>query len=201
MGIPHRLIIDSATPWRECFLAFAGDLQTDLPAMGIAHPQRPVLNPGLTQELVERFESILALLDEEGTTSSARIFSSMLDLLIHLHEEDQRSSLPTAHAHALQQSSLLLKTHLKSRASIQEIVAPLNLGYENFRKLFTEHVGMSPAAYRIRARIDKACRLLKEERCSVKAAAARLGYTSPYAFSAQFKQIMGQPPGRFRDGQ
>jgi AraC-like DNA-binding protein len=72
------------------------------------------------------------------------------------------------------------------------------LDYERFRKDFTRRMGQSPGQYRIRRRIERACTLLESGREQITAIASRLGYASPYEFSAQFRQWMGVSPQAYR---
>ncbi|MDC7241323.1 MAG: AraC family transcriptional regulator, partial [Spirochaetales bacterium] len=48
---------------------------------------------------------------------------------------------------------------------------------------------------------DEACRLLRTGRLSVKETAQKLGYRSPYEFSAQFRRFTGWSPRDYRGAQ
>ena len=71
-------------------------------------------------------------------------------------------------------------------------------GYESFRKAFVKKMGISPGQYLIQRRIDEACRLLRGGRFSIKEISSRLGYTTPYEFSSQFRRITGWSPSAYR---
>jgi len=61
---------------------------------------------------------------------------------------------------------------------------------------FRVATGMSPAAWRHRARLLASLSLLPS--ATVTEVASRLGYASPAAFTAAFTRALGQPPSRFR---
>ncbi len=63
-----------------------------------------------------------------------------------------------------------------------------------FRKIFTEHYGMSPIRYLHKLRIDKAKEMLRSEYGSVGAIAKTLGYSSIQHFSKTFKEYTGMSP-------
>ena len=71
------------------------------------------------------------------------------------------------------------------------------MSYERFRKVFRARMGVSPAAYRIRRRIDRARELLVGG-VSVSRVADELGYANPFIFSAQFKRLVGASPRAFQ---
>ncbi|WP_037573799.1 AraC family transcriptional regulator [Phaeacidiphilus oryzae] len=64
-----------------------------------------------------------------------------------------------------------------------------------FTRRFRRELGTSPAAWRARARLVAAVPLLREH--SVTGTAARLGYSSPAAFTAAFSRAFGLPPSVF----
>ena len=72
------------------------------------------------------------------------------------------------------------------------------VGYENFRKIFKQETGMSPHHYRVRRRLDAACALLTQSKLSITEISRKLGYSSPYEFSAQFRRQVGVPPSNYR---
>nr|MBA2481572.1 helix-turn-helix transcriptional regulator [Planctomycetota bacterium] len=84
------------------------------------------------------------------------------------------------------------------RERLERIARAHGLGWERFRKVFARRVGCSPGAYRVRCRIDRARELLLHSDLSVAAIAADLGYASVTSFTAQFRALVGNPPGRFR---
>ena len=74
----------------------------------------------------------------------------------------------------------------------------MGLSYERIRKLFMKQIGVSPHAYRIRRRLDRACELLREGKASVSEIAERLGYADPFTFSRQFTKERGTSPSAYR---
>lgn len=71
-------------------------------------------------------------------------------------------------------------------------------GYEQFRKLFVERIGVSPNRYRIQRRTATAKFLLAQTQRSIESIARELGYCSSFDFSAKFKSYTGYTPSEFR---
>ncbi|MFD6097264.1 AraC family transcriptional regulator [Nocardiopsis flavescens] len=69
-----------------------------------------------------------------------------------------------------------------------------------FAKRFTALVGLSPLAYVTWWRLTSAGRMLQEDDAPISAVAARVGYSSQFAFANAFKREFGLSPGRYRAG-
>lgn len=67
-----------------------------------------------------------------------------------------------------------------------------------FSERFNAVVGMPPARYVARWRMQIASRWLRSDRLSVAEVAAKLGYESEASFSRAFKRFVGVPPGALR---
>lgn len=63
---------------------------------------------------------------------------------------------------------------------------------------FRETTGMSPAAWRARARLLASLPMLRSG--TITSVASRLGYSSPASFTAAFTRTFGRPPSSFRQG-
>lgn len=63
---------------------------------------------------------------------------------------------------------------------------------------FTDVVGESPMAYLARWRMDVAAELLRDTDATVEQVSGRVGYSSPFAFTAAFRRAHGVPPRTFR---
>lgn len=67
-----------------------------------------------------------------------------------------------------------------------------------FAARFTALVGRPPLAYLTWWRMTTAARLLRDSDAGLAEIAARVGYSSEYAFGAAFKRVYGTAPGRYR---
>lgn len=66
------------------------------------------------------------------------------------------------------------------------------------RKLFLQHLEMTPRQYLLRQRMKLAQQLLEENRLTVTQVAAACGYKEVYHFSRSFHQKIGMTPGAYR---
>ncbi len=81
---------------------------------------------------------------------------------------------------------------------IEQLAHQAGYSPAHFTRVFRQHMGMTPQAFLVRARIDRACQLLTESSLPIGRIADLLGYRDPYFFSRQFKQKMGRSPRQHR---
>ncbi|MDA3923243.1 MAG: helix-turn-helix domain-containing protein [Kiritimatiellae bacterium] len=88
---------------------------------------------------------------------------------------------------------------LAGRLSVDDLARFSGASRRKLEMCFQRELGMAPAAYIRRKRSVLAERLLKESRLTIRQIALRCGAGTLQAFTAQFKQVHGVPPGAFRD--
>ncbi len=183
--------------WAECFVAFGRTFCDALAALGSLDPGRPVLRPGLSRALVERFDELVRELAAAPQSELPAMLARVHGLVVDVHNLDRRGERPDAHARTVGEACRLLARDLPARISLPAFAERLGMGYERFRKVFRERVGAAPGDYRIRRRVERARSMLAAGDTSVKKVAYALGYPNAFAFSRQFRKVTGAPPSRF----
>jgi len=89
----------------------------------------------------------------------------------------------------------LMRSH-RWEASLTDMADIANVSERSFSRLFVRDTGFSFRTWKQRARIYASLDLLSEN-VPVKQIAWQLGFSSPAAFSAAFRAIMGVTPGEF----
>jgi AraC-like DNA-binding protein len=82
--------------------------------------------------------------------------------------------------------------------TVATLAAQAGLSRAHFARRFTKLVGQPPLTYLTWWRMTTAARLLRTSDTPLRAVAARLGYTSEFAFAAAFKRLHGMAPGAYR---
>lgn len=75
---------------------------------------------------------------------------------------------PPLHSVVIEQAARLLEDNVDVSITLEEIAEKVHLGKDTFRKEFKKNTGFSPIAYQIRARINRACKLLEAHNLSIK---------------------------------
>jgi AraC-like DNA-binding protein len=82
--------------------------------------------------------------------------------------------------------------------SVNEMARLAGLGVSRFHERFARELGISPADYRHRARINKAKEFLTQSDLSITRIALQLGFSSSQHFAASFRKFVGQTPSHYR---
>lgn len=82
--------------------------------------------------------------------------------------------------------------------TVASLAASAGVSRAGLARRFTELVGVPPMAYLTGRRIDVAADLLRESDATVEAVGRKVGYGTPFAFSAAFKRVRGISPQEYR---
>jgi AraC-like DNA-binding protein len=127
----------------------------------------------------------------------AGIVNHLIGLMYSL-ERNIELGKNSSQVNMVNRARLRIRESLESELSIQQIAEEQSVSYSNFRKLFKEYTGLSPATYQQELRLLRAKELLSTTELSIKEIAYRLNFESPDYFSAKFKAKMGCKPSEIR---
>ena len=82
--------------------------------------------------------------------------------------------------------------------TVAQLARAVGLSRPVLARRFTAKVGDTPLGYLRRLRLDLASQLLSDTDAPLAQIAARVGYTSEFAFNRAFQRERGIPPGRYR---
>lgn len=82
---------------------------------------------------------------------------------------------------------------------VRDLARLVCLSPSRFKTRFKAEIGVPPADYIARERIERAKEMLRGGQESVTAIAEAVGYPNPQYFATVFKRYTGQTPSRFRD--
>ncbi len=104
-----------------------------------------------------------------------------------------RSGLRIAHA-----ATHYIERHLGEPLSVADLAAACGLGTTSFAKSFRGATGVTPHRYLRRARIDRACELLRTTALPVGDVAITVGFRGQSHFCTAFSQERGMTPSAYR---
>jgi len=199
-GKVYTIKMDDKNKWLEFAVAVPKSFYQSLSAAKIIDEKATFLQTQLSIKTLEAAIKFINSLEITGSPeNTAHSYASLLNVFnILLNSPHQNFESNTRIKNLLEQAKLLLGSGLNKKISIPKEAAKLGLGYESFRKNFTLEYGLSPKAYRISRRLDKADVLLLHTDMSIKEIADSLGYPTDSDFIRQYKKHRNYPPNTFR---
>lgn len=194
-GVQHMTPVLPDEPWEELFVCVGRSYFEQLCSLGVVE-RRPVLHPGLDQDLIQMMVDLLTHLEKSRRADGTHLLKATAILV-------RVSQLDADHSH--RRGSRLVRLMDEALAAANDHQAATRaaaehagLSYDQFRRQFSIEVGRSPVRYAIEQRIARARRLLERDRTAIESIALQLGYPDVATFSHQFRRFTGQSPSQYR---
>ena len=189
-----------AVGWKSYWIGFRGRNMDDRVRAEFLSPERPIYHVGYSSVIETLYKRAYEAAIEEAAYSQqlmAGIVNHLIGVMYSLERNIQLGK-NQLHVDMVNRARLRIRESLESPLTIQQVAAELGVSYSNFRKLFKDHTGLSPATYQQELRLLRAKELLSTTDLTVKEIAYRLNFESPDYFSAKFKSKMGIKPSDLR---
>lgn len=146
--------------------------------------------------------------EAQGNGIGGRLFADTLGTQLALHmlrryahvefrDRSETGRLPPA---ACRRIAEYIEDRLDQPLPLDELAAVAGMGVWSFGKRFRESFGLTPHAFVLDRRVERAKRLLTGSVLPLKAIAAMTGFSDQAHFSRVMKARTGQPPGALRQG-
>jgi len=191
-GKIHHFEIDTASDWLEFYFCAGKKIFETLVSMKLV-TDTPVFYVGKHPDINRRLIDYLDLFKRTDDYHAAQLLPEFQKLLLYFHSYKQNRE----NKDWISLVEEKLKDNYKVGIPLYQAVSECGISYESLRKHFPEIYGCSLEQYRIQLRIQAAKKMLLDRNMSIKEVAYELGYCDAYAFSKQFKQQVGIPPGKF----
>lgn len=147
------------------------------------------------QELFERLHTYSVVNDAKYEKLAGNVLE---EILINMHMDKQENMKKAYVVDKIDEVKRFIDHNICERSTLEALAEKADISVKYFSKCFREKYGESPGTYIINKRIQYARFLLQETDKSVKEIAYLLGYSNPYAFSAQFKKFTGKTPSSLK---
>lgn len=195
-GLGHIYGPEDGDKWEELYLVFTGNMFDRWQETGLIDPRRPIWRADPVAAWQRRLGRVIPAQHPIGALAALAAASRLQAVIADLAARQGAVSRELDTAPAWLDGA---RSRLEAGESPQAVARALKLGYDSFRKRFAAINGMSPARFQMLRRIELACTLLREGALPIKEIAERTGFADEFHFSKRFRQIVGQPPGRFRE--
>ncbi|NHN88995.1 GlxA family transcriptional regulator [Acetobacter conturbans] len=109
-------------------------------------------------------------------------------------DERQPVPVPAGAPEAMTRALRLIERESDRPLRIEEIADAAHLSVRQLERIFRRHAGVTPAAYLVGVRLDRARRLLRQTTMSVTDIGAACGFVSSSHFSSAYRSRFGRPP-------
>ena len=186
--------------WKSYWIGFCGKNIDDRLSAHFISTEKPIYRVGFSSEIINLYEKAYQIAQKEEAyyqQTLAGIVNYLIGLMYSL-ERNRELNKNQQQVDIVNHGKLIIRENLENNITIQEIAQHLNTSYSNFRKLFKEYMGISPAMYQQDLRLQKSKELLSSTNKSIKEIAYTLNFDSPDYFSSRFKVKTGYTPSEFR---
>lgn len=196
-ALPHAYGSRDGAVWKQTYVVFDGpqfDLLQQSP--GFREPQ-PTWQVSAISSWNERLKSIFAQPTGLHPKQGLRQVSQFTQFLVDL-ATDALNPPHGPEAWLRKSIDLLGEARGGTWMQPQQVSTEVGMSYENFRKLFAQHLGSPPAKFQKQRKIDLASAAIYRGATNFKQLAEELGFCDVYHFSKVFRQVKGMPPSTYR---
>lgn len=191
---------DQENPWCYSWIGFNGyRANTILYEIGFSK-EKPVLDLEDTGPVTEAIDRMLETrqLDLAGDLRRNAALCDALAcmMVIRQHEKTEHISSDVKY---VEMAVKLIVASYNRRIRIADIADQVGINRSYLTSIFKREMHMSPQAFLINVRMEKAAQLLRETEDPVSSIAAAVGYTDPLAFSKAFKLKYQMNPSAYRE--
>lgn len=189
--------------WKSYWIGFKGKNMDDRVKWNFLSPRKPIYHIGYSADIVRLYDDAFRAAEEEKAYTQ-QLLAGMVNHLIGLMYSLERNIIlgrNQANVDMINKARLRIREALESDLTIHQVAEELGMSYSNFRKLFKDFTGLSPATYQQDLKLQRAQELLSTTDMTIKEIAYRLNFDSPDYFSAKFKIKTGRRPSEIRSKQ
>jgi AraC family transcriptional regulator, arabinose operon regulatory protein len=192
---PHSTEIAPDGEWLEFYISVGYPVYHYLRTLGIINSDKEVQATKFTSDFVNDFAALLNSLKDAADETLPYWLMRAQELIIRLHGSVHNTQ-SEHNDHKISKACRLIGSSKDIYYDMKEVAVAVNLGYENFRKLFKATTGVSPQRYHIE-HLMKQAKMMLLSGLPIKHVAVSLGYVDIYSFTKQFTKSEGMPPGRY----
>ncbi len=195
----HRYSPNEETGWKEYWISFNGKQPKKLLKKNILQYNKPVIEIGLNETIINLYNQILSFLENESIGFREIISSLTYQILARVNSANRIKQFGGKKIEKIiLKAKIYLDENISKKVNFQKLADELNVGYSWFRKMFQHYTHLPPAQYFLLLKVNKAKTLLVETTMNINEISMFLGFESQYYFSKSFKNKTGFSPTQWR---
>lgn len=194
----HSYRPDPGRGWDERWLAFTGTAPKKLWDADIFNVKQPVIATQKDPAVVEAFDIAFDRLQREPPGFRAEISTCILTILARLAALIASSGVVSLHGNQMRALARRIQDDCPATLDVIRLAQEAGLSVAQFRRVFTQELGLSPKRYHQHIRLLRARHMLADHRVRIKDVAESMGFSSEFYFSRLFRLHIGQSPQEWR---
>ena len=193
----HRYGGNNADPWSILWAHFSGDGIPGLLELYREYGRQPIFHLENYQYAAEELHSIIRLLANHYNAVDIHKACCMLQLIL-LSFIGVQSRPSSTDSRYIGEAIRFMTENLYNNVDLPAVSRHLGITTFHTIRIFKSAFLTTPMQYYNSLRLNEAGRLLLHTEWSVAEISRRLGYSSPFYFSQQFKNKMGLSPSEYK---
>ena len=193
----HSYRPDPETGWKEYWIGFKGSQMDTWVANGFFSPKDPVWHVGLKSDIVALYNDAIETASRQESGFQQRL-GGLVNHLMALARFYNRNEAFSEVADQINRAKILISDQFRT-ITPESLADQLYMGYSNFRRIFKEYTGFSPAKYIQEVRMNQVKEALTNTNQAVKQIAYEMGYENDDYFFTAFKRTTGMTPMEYRE--
>lgn len=191
----HRYCPNQKTGWKEYWISFNGEQPKKLLENNFLQLNKPIIEIGLNETVVNLYNQILELLENE-TIGFREIMASLTSQIIaQINSAERMKQFGGKNIEkVILKAKIYLAENISKPINFKNLAEELNVGYSWFRRMFQHYTHLPPSQYLLLLKLNKAKTLLVETKLQVGEISDFLGFETQYYFSKFFKKRTGVSP-------
>lgn len=177
--------------WEELFLIYNKGQIPALEKMGLIRRATPAWNIKDIGPTRSRIQELMELIVEKPATAAMDRLDRLCELMVLESIAGETHASVDRDQRAIQSIRDLVKADIHSHHDFHALAREHGLSASTFRRRWEEMIGMPPARFAMRLKMEEACRLLVETRLKVGEIGESLGFNDPLYFSRRFRLEKG----------
>lgn len=188
-----RYTADAAQPWSAIWLGIGGEaVDAYMDKLDISK-EKPVLTPRRRAEADDILERIYESAGAPGLAARTQCISLLYAFFALLLDGIGRPHDDYAAA-----AAEIIAGGYERALTVEELARSLHITPAYLSRVFRARYGMSPKAYILEKKLERACRLLSETADPIGTVSASVGIGDALYFSRLFRRKTGMTPQRYR---
>ncbi len=193
----HSYRPDKETGWKEYWIGFKGAQMDTWVRDGLFQKEEPVWNVGIRNEIVSLYKEAIDTARDQESLFQQRL-GGIAAHLVSLARFYKRNEAFSKVASEMNRAKILIADQFRT-ITPESLAEQLNMGYSNFRRIFREYTGFSPAKYIQEIRISKVKEAITNTKKPIKQIAYEMGFENEDYFFTAFRRMTRMTPVEYRE--